>query len=103
MNNNYIPKSVLYANTLLRYGDSKLSNNNRKYYIYYVNKVFITKDLTKFTKELFTLSIFSVKSIDRYYQVFSLNYINNSNFFKTLGSLDCLVSLDDFVNIIDRW
>lgn len=101
--NNFIPKSVLYLNTLLRYGDTKLTNNNRVYYIYYVNVDFITKDLKQFTKELFTLSIFNVKNIGRYYQVYSSAYIKNRDFFYLLDRLDCLVSLEDFVNIVERW
>ena len=99
----FIPKTVLFKNTLIRYGDTKLTDNNRTYYIYYVRKDLLTKDLIQFTKVLYRLGIFNIKSIDLYYQIFSISYINNSDFYGLLDKLNCIISVDDFSNLVERW
>ena len=93
----------LYKNSILRYGDTKVTKGNRVYYSYYVRKELVSKDLTHFKKDLQPLNVFEVKSIDFYYQIFSTNYINNSAFYGLLNKFNCIIEIEDFSNLIERW
>ena len=103
MDYKYLPKIVLFKNTILKYGDTKITKGNRVYYIYYTRKDLVTKDLTQYTKNLNIFGIFNIKSIDLYYQIFSTSYINNSDFYGLLDKLHCIISIDDFSSLVERW
>ena len=99
----FVPKNILLKNSIIRFGDTKVSNGGKVYYIYYTRKDLVTKDLTDYIKDFHIFGIFSIKSVDLYYQIFSINYINNSDFYGLLDKLNCIISLDDFSNLVERW
>ena len=94
----------LYINSLLHFSKEKeIVKDEQRYKVryYLLDKRFVKKTTTDYLEAI--LSGTKVKDIDNYYyQIITLQYLNNQNVFYTLERYNVIISINEFIEMIER-
>ena len=94
----------LYINSLIHFAKEKYITQDEQQYTvryYLLDKRFIKPINIDYLEAIMKGT--KIKDLDSYYyQVTTLQYINNQNLYYTLDRYNLLISLDEFIEVIDR-
>ncbi len=94
----------LYINSLLHFSREKeITKDEQKYKVryYLLDKRFVKPTTTDYLEAI--LSGTKIKDLDEYYyQIITLQYLNNQNVFYTLERYNIILSINEFIEMMER-
>ena len=94
----------LYINSLLHFSREKIIKKDEQEYtirFYFLDKRFVRQTTAEYLEAI--LNGTKIKDLDEYYyQIASLQYLNSQNTYYLLDRYNLIISLEEFITMIER-